>query len=124
MILFKKTTFIISLIIILKQSLSLEENKYSIPRSMALRGYLGTYRQNLSGCPTEVDEEDFLNDMTDHLVNPLTFDEKTFQFITFPLEPFVFSFITETYENGEDSFVVWGPMYSLLHVAVQRLNYR
>lgn len=122
MIWFRKVWFL-TLTLFTEQCFSIGTLKYSYPRSMVLRGNIGTFRQNLTGFPTEIDENVLMNDIMQRMMDPPLHEENTIQFITGPIEPFVFCFIAET-KNGEDEFVVRGPMYSVVSLAVARLNYR
>lgn len=97
--------------------------RYSFPKSFALRGYFGHFKQNLTGYPTKPNFQAVLEAGLEKLMNPQPIPEKTITFYADQLEPFAFAKITAT-NDGEDQFVLWGPSYSLTAVAAMRLNYR
>lgn len=123
MIWFHKIWFL-TLVLFIEQRLSLFNQKHPFPKSMTHRGYLGTFRQNLTGYPVKFDAQVFLQDSMNKLLDPPLPPERTINFCTGSYEPFVFSFVFDTGENGKDDFVVWGPMFSMIYLAAAQLNYR
>lgn len=101
------------------------KNEYRPPRR-SLWGHFGRYRQNMTGAPVNFDKDVLLQDMMKAMLNywydPLP--DKTFVFMSMMAEPFVFALVTDLTEDGEEEFVVWGPMYSILVEAAKHLNYR
>lgn len=115
--------FILLLMTLLLSGGLLEEcSKISSPRSFWLRGYFGEYRQNLTGFPTEPDVQALIDVSLEKFFYP-SVPEATITFFTDQIEPFTFVMITAT-NDGEEEFVLWGPLYSLTAVAAGRLNYR
>lgn len=95
-----------------------------IPKSLALRGYLGVFRQYLTGDQVEFDEEALIKDSLEQYMNMKPFPDRTFVVNVARVEPFCFAFCTDRGPDGEEEFAVWGPTYSVVATAAERLNYR
>lgn len=96
----------------------------SMPKSFALRGYVGLYKQNITGCPRELDKKALLTDFMKQITETEPFPEDVITLSLIEVEPFTFAFTTETSEDGVDTFYAWGPLYSILRVASENLNCR
>lgn len=109
--------FIISLGFPQELELSVIECQLQTERS-ALYGHNGCYSQNLTEYLMSPDEDE----LGGAFMNGWNFvpDETTLRFLTSDMRPFVFV----RREADGSSFVVWGPLYSILKEASWRLNQR